>query len=220
MLAQELIVDDIPPLKLTDTGETAMRWMDEFKVNHLSVVDGTAFLGTISENVILGMADLSQPIKSYRELFNPVFVKQSQHIFEVVRVVNEHSLSIITVLDKNERYIGSITIAQLMKIIADMPVVNDMGGIIVLELNIRDYSLSEIARIIEEENTKLLGLFITSHPESTKIHLTLKVNRTDIGGILASFARYDYTVVFSDAQDESEENLDDRFDSFMNFLNT
>ncbi len=219
MLAEELIVDNIPPLKLSDTGETAMRWMDDFKVNHLSVVDGAHFLGTISENDVLSMSDLSNAVGDYRELFNPVSVNRSQHIFEVVKVVNEHMLSIIPVLDSKGRYSGSITISQLMTIIADMPMVNDIGGIIVLELNIRDYSFSEISRIIEENNTRLLGSFITSHPESTKMHLTLKVNSQDIGGILASFERHDYTVVFSDGQNDAADDLHERFDSFMNYLN-
>lgn len=219
MLAEELIVDNIPPLKPNDLGETAMQWMDEFKVNHLSVVDGSAFLGTISENDLLGMADLSEPISSYRDLLNPVFVFQSQHIFEVVKLVNEHKLSIVPVLEQNEGYLGSITIAQLMNIIADMPVVNDQGGIIVLELNRIDYSLVEISRIIEENNARLLGTFITSHPDSTKMQLTLKTNQPEIASILASFERYDYKVIFSEAQDNAADDLKDRYDSFMNYLN-
>lgn len=219
MFAEELIVDNIPPLQKSDTGETALRWMDEFKVLHLSVVENGAFLGTISESDVLGMSDLDEPIGNYLELLDPAFVSQNQHIFEVVKVVNDQKLTIIPVLDGQEHYVGSITIAQVMKIIADMPVANNPGGVIVLELNVNDYSLEAIARIIEENNTKILGTFITSHPDSTKMELTIKVNNTDIGSIITALQRHGYVITFFEDKGDSDDDLRDRFDSFMNYLN-
>lgn len=219
MLAEELIVDNIPPLSPNDSGETALRWMDEFKVTHLSVVDGTTFLGTVSESDILGMADIGEKVGNYRELYNPTFVTQNQHIFEVVKVVNDHMLSIIPVLGTQENYLGSITIAQLMKIIADMPVANNPGGIIVLELSIHDYSLQSIAGIIEENNTRILGTFVTSHPDTTKLQLTIKVNKIDIRSIIAALQRHNYTITFFEDKSDYGEDLRDRYDAFMNYLN-
>ena len=219
MLAEELIVDNIPPLSKNDTGETALRWMDEFKIMHLSVVENKNFLGTISESDVLGMTDLSEKIGSYMELLNPAFVTQRRHIFEVVKVVNDQKLSIIPVLDANEKYAGSTTIAQVMEIIADMPVANNPGGVIVLELNYNDYSLEAIARIIEENNTKILGTFITSHPDSTKMKLTIKVNTVDIRAIVSSLQRHEYSITYFEDSGDFNDDLKDRFDSFMNFLN-
>jgi len=219
MLAEELIVDNIPPLQKSDTGETALQWMDEFKLMHLSVIEDNNFLGTISESVVLGMADLSEKIGSYMELLNPAFVTQRQHIFEVVKVVNDQKLSIIPVLDAQEKYVGSITIAQLMEIIADMPVANNPGAVIVLELNQNDYSLEPIVRIIEENNTKILGTFITSHSDSTKLQLTIKVNTVDIRSIVSSLQRHEYSITYFEDNSDFNDDLKDRFDSFMNFLN-
>ena len=219
MFAEELIVDNIPPLKKTDTGETALQWMDEFKIMHLSVVENKNFLGTISESDVLGMADLSEKIGNYSEMLNPAFVTQRQHIFEVVKVVNDQKLSIIPVLDAQEKYVGSITIAQLMEIIADMPVANNPGGVIVFELKQNDYSLEAIARIIEENNTKILGTFIASHPDSTKILLTIKVNTFDIRSIVSSLQRHEYTITYFEDSSDFNDDMQDRFDSFMNFLN-
>jgi acetoin utilization protein AcuB len=219
MLAEELIVDNIPPLQKSDTGETALQWMDEFKLMHLSVIEDNNFLGTISESVVLGMADLSEKIGSYMELLNPAFVTQRQHIFEVVKVVNDQKLSIIPVLDAQEKYVGSITIAQLMEIIADMPVANNPGAVIVLELNQNDYSLEPIVRIIEENNTKILGTFITSHSDSTKLQLTIKVNNVDIRSIVSSLQRHEYSITYFEDSSDFNDDLKDRFDSFMNFLN-
>ena len=219
MLAEELIVDNIPPLKPSDTGETALNWMDDFKVTHLCVVENEQYLGTISENDILSITDIGESLSKHKEMFNPVYVKQSQHIFEVVKVVNDHQLSIIPVLDEHEQYIGAITIAQLMNIIADMPVANGPGGIIVLELNYNDYSLAHISSIIEENDTKILGTFVTSHPDSTKIQLTIKVNNIDIASIIASLQRHEYVITFFNQSSDAGVDLRDRFDSFMNYMN-
>lgn len=219
MLAEELIVDNIPPLKPSDTGETALNWMDDFKVKNLCVVENQQYLGTISENDILSITDIGESLSKHKEMFNPVYVKQSQHIFEVVKVVNDHQLSIIPVLDEHEQYIGAITIAQLMNIIADMPVANGPGGIIVLELNYNDYSLAHISSIIEENDTKILGTFVTSHPDSTKIQLTIKVNNIDIASIIASLQRHEYVITFFNQSSDAGVDLRDRFDSFMKYMN-
>tara|TARA_B110000046_G_scaffold82913_1_gene91237 strand:+ start:1680 stop:2342 length:663 start_codon:yes stop_codon:yes gene_type:complete len=219
MLAEELIVDNIPPLKPSDTGETALNWMDDFKVKNLCVVENQQYLGTISESDILSITDIGESLSKHKEMFNPVYVKQSQHIFEVVKVVNDHQLSIIPVLDEHEQYIGAITIAQLMNIIADMPVANSPGGIIVLELNYNDYSLAHISSIIEENDTKILGTFVTSHPDSTKIQLTIKVNNIDIASIIASLQRHEYVITFFNQSSDAGVDLRDRFDSFMNYMN-
>lgn len=219
MLAEELIVDNIPPLRLEDTGETALQWMDDFKVSHLSVVNHFEFIGTVSESDILGMSDLGDKIGSYKELLNPVYVTQRQHIFEVVKVVNDHKLTIIPVLDSQEHYKGSITIAQLMEIIADMPVANNPGGILVLELNHKDYSLQEIAGIIESHNARILGTFITSSDESTKMQLTIKINITDLRAIIATLQRYEYNIIFFEENSDHSDDMRDRYDSFMSYLN-
>ena len=106
-----------------------------------------------------------------------------------------------------------------MEIIADMPVANNPGGVIVLELNYNDYSLEAIARIIEENNTKILGTFITSHPDSTKMQLTIKVNTVDIRAIVSSLQRHEYSITYFEDSGDFNDDLKDRFDSFMNFLN-
>jgi hypothetical protein len=90
---------------------------------------------------------------------------------------------------------------------------------LVLELNIHDYSLSEIARIVESNDAKILSLYISSHIDSNKLELTVKINRTDLSPIIQTFNRYNYTIKASFHQSEYVDDLKDRFDSFMSFLN-
>ncbi len=219
MLAHDLITEEIPPLKLSDSGKKALRWMDEFKVWHLPVVKNSEFIGLISESDLIDNSSSESTIGKIKPNYITVFASENQHIFEVVKMVSEIRLSVIAVLDADKKYIGSISIHQLMRAIAAMPVVNEPGGIITLEINTHDYSLSEIARIIESNDAQILGTFITSHPDSTKMEVTVKINKGDLSAIRQTFERFKYHITASFQQNEHHDTLKNRYDALMKYLN-
>ncbi|MCB0397122.1 MAG: CBS domain-containing protein [Flavobacteriales bacterium] len=219
MLARDLITDDIPPLKTSDTGIKALNWMDEFKVPHLPIVNQADFLGLVSEADILDMNAPEEPLGNHKLSLIRPYVTDNVHFYEVIKVISELKISLIPVLDDKNRYLGSITIEHLIQKLSAMASIKEPGGIVVLELNQNDYSLAAIAQIIEGDDTKILSSYITSQPNSTKIELTLKLNRTDITRILAAFDRYDYTIKASFHENEFNDSLRDRYDQLMNYLN-
>jgi len=219
MLARELIIDEIPPLRPSDKGTKALEWMDEFKVSHLPVIDGTRLLGIVSESDLFDMDFPDDVVVKCKDLLKQVSVTEDQHVFEVIKEISDHKLTVIPVVSLNGNYLGCVSISHLMYIIAEMPMVSNPGGIIVLELNINDYAMSEIARIVENNDARILGTFITSHPDSTKMQVTLKINKTDLQAILQTFERFDYTITASYDQSDYKEDLQSRFDLFMNYLN-
>jgi hypothetical protein len=123
------------------------------------------------------------------------------------------------VLNEKEQYLGLIHLSTLLQYFAEMASMKESGGLLILELNLHDYSLSEIARIVESNDAKILSLYISSQVDSTKLELTIKINRTDLSGIIQTFTRYNYTIKASFHQSEYVDDLKDRFDSFMSFLN-
>jgi signal-transduction protein with cAMP-binding, CBS, and nucleotidyltransferase domain len=147
------------------------------------------------------------------------YVLASQHLYDVIKIFSSQHLSLLPVLNENHQYLGVITVNDLVGYISEMTAVSNPGGIIVLELNQNDYALSEIAQIIETNDAKILSLYITSIPDSTMIELTLKLNRMDIQPILQTFTRYEYTIKASFAEAEYYDDLLDRYNSFMNYLN-
>jgi acetoin utilization protein AcuB len=219
MLAEELIVQELPSLKPSDNGDMALRWMDEYKVTNLCVVNEGVFLGTISEDNVLNMSDVGEAIITVKETFNHSFVRKDQHVFEAVKVINEDHLTVVPVLDAKDNYLGCISISQMMKVIANLPMANHPGAILVLELSIHNYSLQAIAGIVEENNARILGTFIASSDDSSKLQLTLKLNKTDIGTIISSLQRHDYEIVYFENNESDQEDMLDRFDSLMNYLN-
>jgi predicted transcriptional regulator len=219
MIAKQLITHLIPPLKTSDTGERAINWMQEFNVNHLPIVNNEQFLGLISEDDILDMNDLFAPIGNHTlSLFRP-FVKEYVHIYEVIKICCELNLTIIPVVDEKENYVGVITLQALVQYFGTLSAIRENGGIIVLEMNKNDYSLSEIARIVESNNALILSNYVSSRPDSTRILVTLKLNIPDLKHVVATFERFNYTVLASYQETEYFDQLKERYDSLMNYLN-
>jgi len=219
MLAKDLISDVIPSLKTSDSGQKALYWMDIFRISHLPIVNNVDFLGLISDKDIYDHNMAEEPIGNHNlSLFSP-FVNFNQHIYEVMELASELHLSVIPVLDLQNQYLGVITMTDLLHYFADVSALKQPGGIIVLELNSNDYSLSQIAQIIEGNDAKVLSLYITSSTSSTKIEVTLKINRKELGSILQTFYRYNY-IVKASFTDESDLNslYENRYESFMKYL--
>jgi signal-transduction protein with cAMP-binding, CBS, and nucleotidyltransferase domain len=219
MYARELISEDIPPLKTSDTGERALTWMDEFRVSHLPIVNNVDFLGLISESDILDFNSSREPIGGHSLNLSRPYVFDYQHTYDVLKVMSSLKLSVIPVLNDKEQYLGLIHLSTLLQHFAEMASMKESGGLLVLELNLHDYSLSEIARIVESNDAKILSSYISSHIDSTKLEVTIKINRTDLSAIIQTFNRYNYTIKASFHQSEYVDDLKDRFDSFMSFLN-
>jgi acetoin utilization protein AcuB len=219
MTAKDLITDEIPPLKHTDSGEIALRWMDEFKVTHLPVLKNGNFVGLISESDILDKMDLDETLDKLFEHLPRPYVRGNAHIYEVLFRVAEQKISVVPILDEDDSYLGCTSIHQLVTMIANTGSIKESGGIIVLEVNRNDYSLAQIAQIVESNNAKILSSYIMSSPDSTKLDITLKINQVELDRILRTFERYDYTINASYQKSNFDDDLQLRFDSLINFLN-
>ena len=220
MLAQDIIVDSIPPIKPSESGEKALNWMDEFKVTHLPVVNGKEYLGLISDDIIYDQNDATTPLADMNLGYNRPFVYADSHIYEVMKVIAEQNLTLVPILDRMENYIGSTTLAKITNYITNSSSIKEPGAIIILDINKVDYSLAEIAQIVEGNDTKILSSYITSTPDSNKMEVTLKVNREHIGGVLQTLNRYDYIVKAYFTQNKVTDALKSRFDLLMTYLNT
>jgi predicted transcriptional regulator len=219
MIARHLISDEIMPLKTSDTGKEALSWMDEYKVAHLPIVNNETFLGLISEQDIYSLNNVEEVLGNHELSLTKPSVNEHQHLYDVLKQIQENGLTLIPVLDDNENFLGSITIYNLMKFLANTYSVHNPGGVIVLELSVMDYNLTEISNIVESNGAKILSLFISSHYESTRMEVSIKVNKIDIGAILQTFDRYGYYVKATFGDDEDTDDLKDRYDSLMNYLN-
>lgn len=218
MRAQDLITEEIPPLLHTDSAEKALNWMEEFKVSHLPVLKNGNFVGVISESDLLDQQDLSKTLDVLFQHLPRPYAINTDHIYQVLNRVSEFKLSLIPILDTDEKYLGCTSVHNLMTLIANTGSIKEAGGILVLEMAYSDYSMTQIAQIVESNDAKILSSYIMSSPDSTNIELTLKINKIELGRIIRTFERYDYTIKATFQKSSADEDLTFRYDLLMNYL--
>lgn len=220
MFAKDIISENIPPLKIKDTGDKAIEWMYEFKLSHLPLVDNKKYIGLVGEEDILDFNNTHEQLgKFLKNLYKP-FVRDNEHIYEVLRVATNLKTTIIPVVDAKQNYLGLITLQSLLFNFAKMSSISESGGVIIIEVNNKtDYVLSDIARIVESNGAHILSLYFNVDPENGKHAVTIKVDSTEIKHIVATFERYEYIVKAFFQESDLVEIIKDRYDSLMNYLN-
>ncbi len=219
MIAKDLITEEIPPLVHTDTGEKALSWMEEFKVSHLPVLKNGNFVGVISESDILDKLDLDETLDLLFQHLPRPYVLENDHIYQVISKISEFKLSVIPVLSDKEEYLGCTSVHHLLSLIANTGSIKENGGILVLEMARTDYSMSQIAQIVESNDARILSSYIMSSPDSTNIEVTLKINKIELDRIIRTFERYDYVIKATFQKSNLDDDLKFRYDALMNFLN-
>jgi len=219
MRAIDLITEEIPPLTHNDTGERALNWMDEFKVSHLPVLKNGNFVGVISESEILDKMELDKTLDELFQHLPRPYVDAGDHIYQVLSKVAEFKLSLIPILDENELYLGCTSVHHLLTLIANTGSIKENGGILVLEMARTDYSMAQIAQIVESNDARILSSYIMTSPDSTNIEITLKLNKIELDRIIRTFERYDYVIKASFQKSNHNDDMQFRYDALMNYLN-
>ena len=219
MLQQELILDIISPLNGEHTIQQALDLMDEHKVSHLPYADAKEFYGVISEESCLNIPDSEQKISNANIPVMAAFIKDDKHIFDAIKLISDFKLSLLPVLNAEDKYIGYLDPVEVIQNMGNMLSIATPGSVLVLQINDNDYHLSQVAQIVESGDAKILMSYLTSHPNSTQLEITLKINKSDLSSIIQTFERYDYHVVAKYHQSQGELDLKFRYDNLMKYLN-
>ncbi|WP_251967137.1 CBS domain-containing protein [Parabacteroides sp. AD58] len=216
MLVKDFITKEIPVLKSFDTGDYALTLMDDYKLKHLPVVSDDSFYykGIISEKELLSYSDLSVNIGNIYLAESPS-VRLETHLLEVLALITRNKLSLLPVISDQDIYEGVVTRERLVDVCADFCQADAPGSTIILEVSPTDYSVTDIARIIESNNAHILSL--QTHPEDTngQLLITLKIDAEDASAVIRSFERFNYTVVWHFMENGM---VDDIFQQRMNEL--
>ena len=218
MIAKDLISQQIPPLKTSDTGTKAMNWMVDFHVTHLPIVNNAQFLGLISEEDILDLDNAEEALGAYELTLKKPFIYKDAHIYEALKVFVDLQLSVLPVIDANNTYLGLIGYFDLLKGIARMASLSEAGSIIVLETSAKDHVLGDLIRIVEAESVKVLSLFV-NQPNPSIVEVTLKLNSLKISRVVATLKRFNYTIKASFLESDYIDTLNERYHGLMTYLN-
>lgn len=220
MTAEELINHMIPAIRPSDTAATALSWMEEYRCSQLPVVDQEKFKGFITEETLREANDRDVPIGELSLTGEQCITGFDAHFFEVLRMASDHKLQMVAVENNLRLYTGVITVSDGITFFAQSAAVQMPGSILVLSMDLVNYSLAEIARLVEENNAKIISSTITEDPlDSSRIRLTIKVNQADLTRIVATLERFDYKIIARYQETRTPELDRDRFDLFMRYLN-
>lgn len=220
MIAEELINHMVPPLKVTDDAHKAIVWMEEFRCNFLPVVDDGELLGFISEEIIMESNDIEKNLGGFELVAKGCAVSQDAHFFDILRVAGEHKLNMVAVLNEEKKYAGIITVQDVMASFAQTASVQMPGGILVLSMDLIDYSLAEISRYVEENNAKIISsTMVEDSMDRGKIKITIKINQLDLSRIVATLERFGYRVIGRYQEATRDDDSKERLDMLMKYLN-
>ncbi|MBC8153338.1 MAG: CBS domain-containing protein [Bacteroidetes bacterium] len=222
MLAAELIDPMLPALKPTDTVGQALEWMQEHRIGQLVMTDLGEYRGIISEDLLLDVPDEDRPLSDVMQLHELVHALEGQHLFELLRLVVDNHLDVLAVVGEGNEFLGTISATELLRQFSQDLGVQEVGAVVVLSLDERDYSMAEISRLVESNNVKIISsYFSSSTPGSAdRSTLTLKLNRQEVVSVISTLERFGYQIdgIFASAPIE---NIDqERLDSLLRYLNT
>ena len=217
MMASAFIDPSIVPLKISDSVAVAIDFFKEFSVRQLPVVQDNICIGILSlDEIEEELADV--PVLDFINL-SYSFASTYDHIYEVMRAISEQSVTLFPIIDENNNYLGCITLASLFKNYVNCAAFSQPGSIVVLEMDKKNYSLAEIARIVESENKVILSSLLSSNAESDRLEITLKLNSAQIQNLLSTFERFGYNIKATFDEEDVKDTLKNRYESLMTYLN-
>ncbi len=220
MIVENYISNDIIPLKIEDSFKLSAHLMDNEKFSYFPVVkDNNLYVGLVSDKVLYELDNLNEKIFTRKDLLKNYFVYNNKTIFDATSIVLEHNLDILPVIDCKHKYLGVLTIRDILEAYTSYAAVNAQGDILQLTLNCNDLCVSEISRIIENENGHIINLFVMPIKETTKIKVFIKLARMELCRVMKAFERYNYDVeYFVQSTESDDEELIKNYDLLMKYL--
>ena len=212
-----MISSSIPSLKLTDSVFQAMELMAEFYVKQLPVVAGDKYVGLVYEDDLMNLEDTAE-LESVSTHFSKVSVHGNMHFLDAVHTANDYHLTVVPVVEKDSDFIGIIVIGDLLRQLGKITGASEPGGVLVLEMDQRNFSFAEISKLIETNDAQITQLNTSWDNGSDSFLVTIKINKFEISDIVATFQRYDYQVKYYFGEELYENELKDNYDHLMNYL--
>ncbi|MGB1076369.1 MAG: CBS domain-containing protein [Flavobacteriales bacterium] len=214
MYAQSMMTSDLLPVRPEDSVGRVLAQMDELKVRHLPLVNGMEFKGLVYEDDLMGI-DEEAPMAALNA--RPVSVDSNAHVYDLVSAIVAAEVDVMPVVQEG-RFLGVVKADQVLRFLANQAGWAKPGGVIVLEVADADLSLSEMARLVESNDAKIIASTLATKDNSNLIHVTLKLNTPDIAAVVATFGRFGYQIQTVLHAPEVEQDMRDRYEAFLRYL--
>lgn len=217
MNTHDYIINDIKPIDISSSIKDAQTVFNQLTYSHIPISKDGLYIGSISEtdaHCFEGEKSLSD-YQYALEVFN---VNKQTNWLDILEAFALNSSNIMPVLGEKGEYLGYYELSDIMALFNNTPFLNEAGGIIVVEKGSADYSFSEICQIVETNDGKILGAFI-SKIENDVTQSTIKIGHTGMNAIVQTFRRYSYNVISQHQEDKMLKDLKERSDYLDKYLN-
>lgn len=214
---KEYINRDYKAIDCNETVVAVQDIFDELTFSHFPVLQEGVYIGCIALDDV-DTFDLEKKILDYRYTLEPFFARNSMIWLDVLEIFAKNHTNVVPVLDENNTYLGYYELEDIIKFFHETPFLKEPGGIIIVQKAILDYSMSQVTQIVESNNGKLLGLFISEATVDT-IQITIKISLGAMNDIIQTFRRYNYEIISEHNDDNYINNLKERSDYLDKYLN-
>jgi CBS-domain-containing membrane protein len=218
MLTRDLLTQTIPQLKMQDTIYQALQLMNEYHLGHLPVTEDEKYAGLVSEDLLLHTEDDTETIGTLKHSFIYISVKYNEHLLSAIQETAENELSIMPVVNEENELLGCITKTELLKNASDFMSLHEPGGIIVLELDPKQYSFNELSRLIESNDAQITQLNTSADNATGMMIATIKINKADVADVVASLQRHEYNVRYYFGEELYENEVRSNYENLMHYL--
>lgn len=218
MLTGQLLSQSLPTLHLQDKVFNALQMMNDCHVSHLAVAEEDKLVGLVNEESLMQAPDDTMEIGELKETSPLIFVHDRDHFLKALQVAVENRLSVVPVLNESKELVGMVSYRELLKQASEFMNVKEPGGLIVLEMENTNYSFSEISRLVETNDAQITQLNTYTDPLTGLMQVTIKLNKTELSDIVATFQRYEYSVKYYFGEELYENELRSNYDNLMNYL--
>ncbi|ASW75292.1 acetoin utilization protein [Chryseobacterium piperi] len=214
MFIKDYISKDFPCFSLTDSIESARSTLEDFGYTHIFIKKSHHFYGAIAKDFLYEAEGTLKDLEHQVERFA---ILEDNNIMDSIRLFYTFNSNVIPVINKTEKYLGYITCEDAFQDLSRYALFSESGAILTVEAPARKYSMTEIANIVESNNSKFYGGFISFMSEEV-VRVTIKISNENLASIDATFDRYDYRIVEKFYSDEKTDLFKDRFGFFQKFI--
>ncbi len=215
MVLKNLITNDFKPFGSDRSLHDFKVLAHDFKLSHVPVVEKDYFKGVLNEECFEECENKTlRELLSHLEKFS---LTPSQTIFQAVNMFRLYGTNFIAIVSEDEKYLGYITVEDVLAEWSKSPYISEPGALLIVETNLKDYSMSEVSKIVESNNARIYGMNIHRFMED-RIQVLLKISAANVDSVIETFERFNYTLIFKSSSTEKDNFLQDRYNQFMNFL--
>ena len=218
MKISEYISKDISALTLKSSISEAKSLFVNLPYSHIPIVENNFLVGSISEGDVQTIDNDENLLEEYKYLFDDFFIRNSDNWIDILKMFAASETNILPVLSDKSKYIGYYELSDVLHYFNDTPLLNHEGVFLVIEKGLKDYSFAEISQIVESNEAKLIGIFISGY-KNDLVRITLKISTEKINDIIQTFRRYGYNLLTKHKEDLLLEELKNRSDYLQKYLN-